>query len=71
MPQVSTHVEWAVLTIVCGVLVGVSGALVAWRGHQWQVMSARYKTPPAHDTNSAKTAATLWTALDRGEDPTD
>lgn len=71
VPQVNTHVAWAVLTIVCGVVVSASGALIAWRGNRWQVMSVRYETPQAHQADPAKTAATLWTALDRGEDPTD
>jgi hypothetical protein len=34
-------------------------------------MSARYETAPARPADPAKPAATLWTALDRGEDPTD
>jgi uncharacterized membrane protein (TIGR02234 family) len=69
--QVETHALWPVLTVVCGALVAVAGALIAWRGHRWQVMSARYETPPTQESDPAKTAATLWTKLDRGEDPTD
>jgi uncharacterized membrane protein (TIGR02234 family) len=71
-PTVETHVIWPALTAVCGALVAVSGIVIAWRGHRWQAMSARYETPPAQeDADPAKTAATLWTKLDRGEDPTD
>lgn len=70
-PMVETHAVWPVLTAVCGALVGVSGILIAWRGQEWQAMSARYETPPAQEADPEKTAATLWTKLDRGEDPTD
>lgn len=70
VPQVATHGLWPALTIAAGVLVTVSGVLIAWRGHRWQVMSARYEAQPAQD-DPEKTAATLWSKLDRGEDPTD
>ena len=71
VPQVQTHAAWPVLTLMCGVLVVAAGGLVAWRGHRWQVMSARYDAAPARPADPSKAAATLWTALDRGEDPTD
>jgi uncharacterized membrane protein (TIGR02234 family) len=71
VPHVDTHAVWPALTLACGVLVAVSGALIAWRGHRWQVMSARYEPKPETEPDPSKTAATLWTALDRGEDPTD
>jgi uncharacterized membrane protein (TIGR02234 family) len=70
-PHVTTHALWPVLTVVAGALVAVSGALVVWRGHQWQVMSARYEAQPTQESDPAKTAAALWTELDRGKDPTD
>ena len=71
VPHVVTHPGWPVLTVVAGVLVAAAGALIGWRGQHWQAMSARYETPPAQDADPARTAATLWTKLDRGEDPTD
>jgi uncharacterized membrane protein (TIGR02234 family) len=71
VPHVSTHAQWPVLTVGCGLLVAASGALIAWRGHRWVVMSARYEAAPAAEADPGKAAATLWTALDRGEDPTD
>ena len=71
IPHVATRAVWPALTVVCGVLIVVAGALVAWRGHRWQVMSARYEAQPTEGVDPAKTAATLWTKLDRGEDPTD
>jgi uncharacterized membrane protein (TIGR02234 family) len=69
-PHVQAHVGWAVVTIVCGILVTAAGAWIAWRGHRWQVMSARYEAQPPVEGDSAKAAASLWNALDRGEDPT-
>jgi uncharacterized membrane protein (TIGR02234 family) len=71
VPHVATHAVWPALTVIAGVFVATAGALIAWRGHRWQVMSARYETPPTQESDPAKTAATLWTKLDRGEDPTD
>ena len=70
VPQVATHPLWPALSVVCGVLVAVAGALVAWRGHRWQVMSARYDAPTDPDQQRARAATALWTALDRGDDPT-
>lgn len=69
-PHVTTHGAWAALTAVCGVLVAVAGALVAWRGHRWQVMSARYEAPVDRQQDAVRAAGALWSALDRGEDPT-
>lgn len=70
VPRVEVHGVWPLLTVVCGVLVLLCGALVAWRGHRWQVMSARYEAPPERDAATAKATGSLWTALDRGDDPT-
>jgi uncharacterized membrane protein (TIGR02234 family) len=70
-PQVVTHTGWATLTAICGLFVAVSGGLVAWRGHRWRVMSARYEAPADPARDQARAATTMWSALDRGEDPTD
>jgi uncharacterized membrane protein (TIGR02234 family) len=83
VPHVSVHSGWAVLSCLCGVLVLLAGALVAWRGHRWGAMSARYEAPvgeghPAARVESAEDAersrlradASMWSALDRGDDPT-
>jgi uncharacterized membrane protein (TIGR02234 family) len=71
VPQVETSAAWPVLTGLCGVSVLVAGLLIAWRGHRWQVMSARYEAPVDPQQQQTKAATALWTALDRGEDPTD
>jgi uncharacterized membrane protein (TIGR02234 family) len=70
VPRVAVHSVWPVLSLFCGVLVAVAGALIVWRGHRWQVMSARYEAQPDREAEQARAAASLWTALDRGEDPT-
>ncbi len=70
-PHVTVHPGWVVLGAVCGLLVAVAGALIAWHGHRWPAMSARYDRRPAQSEPSAQARATsLWTDLDRGEDPT-
>ena len=67
--HVTTHPVWGTLSIVCGVIVILAGALIAIRGSRWAAMSARYENPSATQER-AVTDASMWTALDRGEDPT-
>lgn len=64
---------WWVLTLLCGVLIAVAGVLIAWRGHRWAGMSAKYDRPASEDAerDTAKRDASFWSALDRGDDPTD
>jgi len=62
---------WWVLTLLCGVLIALAGVLVAGRGHRWAGMSAKYDRPAAAEQDAAKRNASLWSALDRGDDPTD
>lgn len=71
VPRIETSALWPALTAACGVLVLLAGALIVWRGHTWQVMSARYEAPADAQQQQAKAATALWNALDRGEDPTD
>lgn len=74
--QVSVSTVWVILTLVGGVLVLLAGAAITWRGSHWAAMSARYESPvrgpssadPEQDRMRAE--ASLWTALDRGDDPT-
>lgn len=77
VPHVSAGSAWAVVSAVCGALVIVAGLLVALRGHRWGAMSAKYEPPAAREMTDedaardrARADASLWTALDRGDDPT-
>jgi uncharacterized membrane protein (TIGR02234 family) len=76
VPHVHTHAQWPVLSIACGALVVLGGLLITARGGRWAAMSARYDAPDAgHGQDGAerrrhKADAALWSALDRGEDPT-
>ncbi|MEO6886813.1 MAG: Trp biosynthesis-associated membrane protein [Jatrophihabitantaceae bacterium] len=74
--HVSVSGAWAILTLAGGVLVLLAGAAITWRGARWAAMSARYEAPvraPSGDDpeqTRMRADASLWTALDRGDDPT-
>jgi len=77
VPDVSVHAQWPVLSAACGSLILGAGVLVAVRGHNWGAMSARYEAPSARTPSTedaaaarARADASMWTALDRGADPT-
>lgn len=77
LPHIDVTSVWPVLSMLCGVLVTAAGAMVAARGGRWQAMSARYEasggaaeTAPDPEFDEARAAASMWSALDRGEDPT-
>jgi uncharacterized membrane protein (TIGR02234 family) len=77
VPQLSVHAQWPLLSAGCGVLVVAGGLLVALRGPGWASMSVRYDAPSARQLSAQDRAATraradasMWTALDRGDDPT-
>jgi uncharacterized membrane protein (TIGR02234 family) len=67
--RVDVHGGWVILGVGCGVLVVAAGALIAWRGHRWPTMSARYDRRAAAPSAQAR-ASRLWADLDRGDDPT-
>ena len=74
--QVTTHPVWAVLSAVCAMLVLVAGVLIAVRGGTWTAMSAKYEAPSAPDPDAERQRreranVALWSALDRGDDPTE
>lgn len=73
--HIVTHPAWPVLSAVAGLLVLGAGAAVALRGGRWTGLSARYersgaRAPVDPEQQRARADATLWTALERGEDPT-
>jgi uncharacterized membrane protein (TIGR02234 family) len=73
---VRVHPLWGWLSLFAGVAVVAVGVIIAVRGAVWATMSARYERADAHpDPDAAARAraradATMWTALDRGDDPT-
>ncbi|GAB2462278.1 Trp biosynthesis-associated membrane protein [Jatrophihabitans fulvus] len=74
-PDVVVHTVWPALVVVCGVVVLLAGVAIAVRGGRWQSMSSRYERaesqPPPDDDDGSRAAASMWSALDRGDDPTD
>jgi uncharacterized membrane protein (TIGR02234 family) len=68
---------WPVVAVVAGALGIVAGVLTAVRGGRWPAMGRRYersgnpgdRTPDG--VSDEQRASAAWTALDRGEDPTD
>lgn len=77
-PRIEVHTVWPAVVLACGLLVMLAGLLIAWHGHRWRAMSTRYENRSVAEAaarakaeeNPQKAAASLWTALDRGEDPT-
>ncbi|WP_354639576.1 TIGR02234 family membrane protein [Kitasatospora camelliae] len=71
-----THSAWPWAAAAGGLLLALAGVLTARYGRGWPAMGARYEAPtragaprrPA--AAAADSAAELWKALDRGEDPT-
>jgi uncharacterized membrane protein (TIGR02234 family) len=68
--DLAVHVNaWWIPSLAGGVLLAAAGLLTIARGRRWPGMSARYDrpgaAPPAGDD-----PASLWKALDRGDDPT-
>ncbi|MGZ6826648.1 MAG: Trp biosynthesis-associated membrane protein [Mycobacteriales bacterium] len=66
----STSPGWAWLAVAGGVLLVLSGALVAVRGRRWAALSSSYQPPVARAEQAPVTDKGVWDALDRGEDPT-
>ncbi len=71
-PHVATHVIWGLLSLLGAVLVLVAGLLTALRGGEWAGLSARYERREIDPEQArARADASLWTALERGDDPTE
>ena len=65
------HAVWPVLALLAALLVVAAGAVTTWRGHTWVALSNRYEAPATQGrAERAQADATLWNALDRGDDPT-
>jgi uncharacterized membrane protein (TIGR02234 family) len=59
--------RWPYVALLGAVCLVVAGTLVVVRGRSWASMSARYDAP----VPKPRGEASLWEALDRGEDPTE
>ena len=71
VPHVVTHPAWPVLSLVAALLVTAAGVLVAVRGATWAAMSARYERRTVDpEQERARADASLWSALETGDDPT-
>jgi uncharacterized membrane protein (TIGR02234 family) len=74
-PRVDAAALWPALSTAAGVLLVLAGVVIAARGTRWSALSARYEPPDAgaaeDGANRARADASLWSALERGEDPTD
>jgi uncharacterized membrane protein (TIGR02234 family) len=71
LPRVAVDVAWPLLTVAGGLLVTLAGLLTVACATRWSSMAPRYEAPTAaarKDRSDGDIA--LWTALDRGEDPT-
>jgi len=69
-PRRASEVELSLWRWLCcggGTLAAAFGLVVWWRGWRWPGLGARYEAPAAHRPNPD---TDVWTALDRGEDPT-
>jgi uncharacterized membrane protein (TIGR02234 family) len=65
---VAVHPIWPVLAAVGGVLIVLGGALTIACGAAWKGLSGRYEHP--QPAAGPQPDARLWSALDRGIDPT-
>jgi uncharacterized membrane protein (TIGR02234 family) len=75
-PDVTVSRAWPALSALAAALIVLAGLAVAARGARWSGMSARYESPnqrPEEDgaQQRARADASMWSALERGEDPTD
>ncbi len=75
--QVSVHAQWAWGSVAAGVVIALAGVIVCVRGGRWAAMSARYSAPTATGADrvddrdaEARAQASMWSALERGDDPT-
>lgn len=61
---------WPLLAALGGALVAGAGVATLLRGAGWPAMGTRYERAAAPRTGGPASEAELWSALDRGEDPT-
>ncbi|MQS11794.1 TIGR02234 family membrane protein [Streptomyces kaniharaensis] len=64
------HSGWPWVAVAGGALLALAGLLTLRFGRRWPAMGSRYEAPTRTAPAKTDTAADLWKALDRGEDPT-
>jgi uncharacterized membrane protein (TIGR02234 family) len=70
-PRIAIVAQWPLLTIGCAVLIALAGVMTVVFAARWSAMATRYEAPTAAARREGPaTDIALWTALDRGEDPT-
>jgi uncharacterized membrane protein (TIGR02234 family) len=71
VPHVTVDAVWPALTAASAALIVLAGALTVLKAQRWSAMASRYEAP----TDAARAERTsgdiaMWSALDRGDDPT-
>jgi uncharacterized membrane protein (TIGR02234 family) len=70
-PHVTVHAVWPLLGLGCALALLVAGLAVLVRGHRWARLSGRYEPPETRaEADRQRSDAMMWSALDRGDDPT-
>ena len=71
VPHVSVDAVWPVLTAVSALLIVAAGTLTVRNAGRWSALAARYEAPTgAARAERVSPDIAMWTALDRGDDPT-
>ncbi len=69
--DVTVHINgWWAVSLAGGVLLAAAGLLTVARGRRWPGMSSRYDRSGGVSPARTDDPASLWKALDRGDDPT-
>ncbi len=70
-PHVTVHAVWPSIGLVCAVALFAAAVAVLLWGHRWAGLSGRYEAPESRaEADRQRSDAMLWSALDRGDDPT-
>lgn len=71
VPHVGLDGTWAGLTIASATLIVTAGVLTIVNAQRWSGLASRYEAPTAGArTERGNPDIALWSALDRGDDPT-
>jgi uncharacterized membrane protein (TIGR02234 family) len=74
VPHVTVHATWPALTAASGALIVVAGVLAVVNARRWRALASRYEAPTggarAERAERGSPDIAMWSALDRGDDPT-